>query len=218
MFTKEIYEKTEGQPSMAQLPIPIATFDTHFRFLSYSDVWLKTHHTSNDNLIGQVLFDTLPNLPLKFKTTLINNLKSKNNNHYEQKFTRPDGTSIWYSWKLDFLGKKDGAIDGITLILNDCSHRLGYDELLSEAQEVSRTGGWQVNLVNFEVLWTQMVNIIHEEPLDYVPLTFATPGDLVGRELERRARQVARKLSQHVDRQRKHVRCAEESFLVRGGL
>jgi PAS domain S-box-containing protein len=172
MFTKEIYEKTEGQPSMAQLPIPIATFDTHFRFLSYSDVWLKTHHTSNDNLIGQVLFDTLPNLPLKFKTTLINNLKSKNNNHCEQKFTRPDGTSIWYSWKLDFLGKKDGAIDGITLILNDCSHRLGYDELLNEAQEVSRTGGWQVNLVNFEVLWTDMVNVIHEEPLEYVPLNF----------------------------------------------
>lgn len=172
MFAKEIYDKTKGQPYMSQLPIPIATFDTAFRFLSYSDLWLETHHTSNDNLIGQVLFDSLPNLPVRFKTILTNTLKGLNTKQSEQKFIKPDGSSIWYSWKLDSWKKPDDTVGGVTLILNDCSARLGYDELLNEAEEVSRTGGWQVNLVNFEVLWTQMVNIIHEEPLDYAPQTF----------------------------------------------
>lgn len=172
MFIKEIQNKTNGQLSIEHLPISIASFDADFRFLTYSNLWLKTHHNSCENLTGQILFDALPNLPERFKTTIKNALKNEYYAQSEQQFIRPDGSSIWYCWKLDSWRKKDGTIDGITLILNDCSHRRGYSELLNEAEEVSRTGGWEVNLVNFEVLWTHMVNIIHEEPLDYVPLTF----------------------------------------------
>lgn len=55
-------------------------------------------------------------------------------------------------------------------MLDKCSKQLSYDELLIEAKEVSRTGGLQVTLIYFEVLWTKMINVIHEEPLDYIPL------------------------------------------------
>lgn len=172
MLTGTSYDRTLTEPPMAQVPIAIATFDENFRFLSYSDVWLQTHHRSNSNLVGQVMFDTLPNLPNKFKEILTNAFRNGNNNQGEQKFQNPDGSSVWYSWKLNSWKKQDGTIGGTSLILNDCTYRLGYDELLNEAQKVSRTGGWQVNLVQFEVLWTKMVNVIHEEPSDYVPLTY----------------------------------------------
>lgn len=165
MLTDTSNRKIEKGPNIAQLPIAIATFDQDFCFLSHSDVWLRTHHRSNSSLAGQALFDTLPSLPIKFKTIITNALNNGTNNQGEEKFQKPGGSSIWYSWNLNTWYKKDGTLGGTTLILNDYTYRLGYDELLNEAQEVSRTGGWQVNLVHFEVLWTKMVNIIHEKPL-----------------------------------------------------
>lgn len=166
------YKKIEDAPILAQLPIPLATFDTDFRFLSYSDTWLKTHHPSGDCLLGKCLFSSLPNLPIYLKTILTNALIRQDDSQGEQKFECPDGLSVWYSWKFNCWSKPDTTTGGGTLILNNCSHRLRHDELLKETQQVSRTGGWQINLVHFEVLWTKMVNEIHKMPLDYAPLTY----------------------------------------------
>lgn len=43
---------------------------------------------------------------------------------------------------------------------------------MEDAHEVARTGGWEADLITNEILWTKMVNIIHEVPLDYIPKTF----------------------------------------------
>lgn len=152
-------------------PVPIATFDDQLRFLSYSDVWLETHNPNDETLPGKFLYNLIPDFPLEFKETLIRVLQGKSSNDEGKTFSNQTGSTC-YSWKVNPWNHADNNIGGIVLILEKCSKRLRYDELLSEAEEVSRTGGWQVNLANFEVLWTKMVNIIHEEPLDYVPQSF----------------------------------------------
>lgn len=43
---------------------------------------------------------------------------------------------------------------------------------MEDAHEVARTGGWEVDLTTNEILWTKMVNIIHEVPLDYTPKSY----------------------------------------------
>jgi signal transduction histidine kinase len=121
--------------------------------------------------MGKSIYEVLPNLPIAFKKILKQSLQGVTNEHSGRKFINPDGVTICYSWKLKSWKDTQGSIGGIVLVLDKCYKQLGYDELLIDAQEVSRTGGWQVNLIDFGVLWTKMVNVIHEEPLDYVPLS-----------------------------------------------
>ncbi|MCP4552520.1 MAG: PAS domain-containing protein [Bacteroidetes bacterium] len=57
------------------------------------------------------------------------------------------------------------------------------EKLLNETQKIAKVGGWEIDLVQHAIFWTDEIYCIHEVPLDFNPTfenakTFYTPEDL----------------------------------------
>ncbi|WP_435654475.1 PAS domain-containing protein [Cellulophaga baltica] len=153
-------------------PIPVATLNSKCEFLSSSRMFLKEHGITNENIIDKNFFDVLPSFPPTFKETLDRCLLGNSCQNEGKKYLLQDGRNIWLKWKINPWTKEDGSVGGLVVVLENITENKNIDELVKEAQEVARTGGWQLNLLTYKAQWTKMVNIIHEMPLDYVPQTF----------------------------------------------
>lgn len=151
--------------------IPIATLDKNLFFLSHSKNFTEEHYIDRIDYDGEYFFDVIEDFPSDFKAILENCLRGHSCED-EKRFLTKHGKIIWLKWRINPQIKDDNNVVGLEVILENITKKKATDELIKEAQEVSRTGGWQVNLLNFEVQWTEMVNIIHEMPLSYVPKTF----------------------------------------------
>lgn len=153
-------------------PISVATLDQNLNYLSHSNQWLTEHAIAKTNIIGNFFFDELPEIPLAFKTNLDNCLKGRVCENEGEKFILNNGKSIWLKWKINFWTKKNNTIGGLIVILENITASRNLNSLTLEAQEVSRTGGWELNLITQKTLWTKMVNVIHEMPLNFTPQTY----------------------------------------------
>ncbi|WP_298478909.1 PAS domain-containing protein [uncultured Maribacter sp.] len=171
MATSTITENTLNQLLIKDAPIPIATLDTELKFLWYSQKWTSTHNLTC-NLIGENFFSVMNNIPKEFLSVLENCLSGNPCNSEGKKYIAVNGDYIWLKWHINPWKMANGEIGGIIIVLDNVTRSKNKEELLKEAQLFSRIGGWQVNLQDFKVSWTKMVNIIHEEPLDYVPKTY----------------------------------------------
>jgi PAS domain S-box-containing protein len=153
-------------------PISVATLDSDCQFLSFSRMFLKEHNISSDNILDQYFFDVLTDFPIAFKEVLDSCLLGNPCQNKGQKFSLKNGKVIWLKWKINPWTKEDKKVGGLVIVLENITDTKNIEELVKEAQEVARTGGWQVNLLTQKAQWTKMVNVIHEMPLDYVPQTF----------------------------------------------
>lgn len=153
-------------------PGPIAILDENLNFLSFSKNWLYTHNIDELDISGEYFFNAMPNFPKSFKTILVACLKGKTSNHLGEKFLLENGKNIWLKWNIKPWYHNDKTIGGLITVLDNISTTNNMAALLEDAQEVARTGGWEIDLTTNKVLWTKMVNIIHEQPLDYVPKTY----------------------------------------------
>ncbi|WP_158974717.1 PAS domain-containing sensor histidine kinase [Cellulophaga sp. L1A9] len=153
-------------------PISVANLDKNCNFLSFSNLFLKEHNINNDKIIDAYFFDVLPDFPKAFKEVLEQCLLDNPCENEGKKYLLENGSNIWLKWKINPWTKEDGTVGGLVVVLEDITDTKNIDELIKEAQEVARTGGWQLNLLTYKAQWTKMVNIIHEMPLDYVPQTF----------------------------------------------
>ncbi|ADV48497.1 PAS domain-containing protein [Cellulophaga sp. E16_2] len=153
-------------------PISIATLDHNCNFLSFSKKFLIEHKISTNTITDAYFFDVLPDFPIAFKEVLDRCLLGNPCQNEGHKYILDNGKNIWLKWKINPWTKEDGSVGGLVVALDNITETKNIDELIKEAQEVSRTGGWQLNLLTYKAQWTKMVNIIHEMPLDYVPETF----------------------------------------------
>lgn len=151
--------------------MPIATLDKGLFFLSYSNNFSTQHHVNKVDYHGEYFFDVLQDFPFDFKAILENCLRG-NSCEDEQKFVTKEGKVVWLKWTINPQIKDDNTVAGLVLVLENSTEKQEIDELIKEAQQVSRTGGWEVNLLTEKTKWTPMVNIIHEMPMNYIPITF----------------------------------------------
>tara|TARA_R110002051_G_scaffold325871_1_gene432734 strand:- start:26730 stop:28565 length:1836 start_codon:yes stop_codon:yes gene_type:complete len=153
-------------------PVPIATLDQNLVFLSYSTLFSEKHQLGTSAINGSYFFDVLHDFPASFKGILDNCLNGIPSQSDGKKFILNDGKVVWLKWKTNPWTNDTGTVVGLVLILENITEKKVIDELTREAQEVSKTGGWELNLLTKKTLWTPMVNSIHEMPLSYTPQTF----------------------------------------------
>lgn len=151
---------------------PVAILDKDLKFLSFSENWLSAHKIQKLDIIDEYFFNAMPNFPLSFKPILENCLTGKKNENLGENFLLDNGKHIWLKWNISPWTNKENTIGGLIVVLENISVTNNMAALLEDAQEVSRTGGWEVNLITNKVIWTKMVNIIHEQPLDFAPKNF----------------------------------------------
>ncbi len=154
------------------IPIPVAIVDKNLIFISHSHHWSVEHNLGKESITGAYFFDIIKSFPTELKTILEHCLLGNSSANEGKKFDLKNGENLWLKWKINPWLKVDGRLEGLIIVLENITDKKEINELVKDAQEVSRTGGWEVNLLNKTSRWTKMVNIIHEMPLDYVPRTF----------------------------------------------
>ena len=151
---------------------PVAILDKDLKFLSFSENWLSTHSIQKSDISNEYFFNVMPDFPISFKPILENCLNGKTSENIGEKFSLENGNHIWLKWNISAWTNKENTIGGLIVVLDNISTTNNMAALLEDAQKVARTGGWEVNLTTNKVIWTKMVNVIHEQPLDYVPTTY----------------------------------------------
>lgn len=81
-----------------------------------------------------------------------------------------------YSIKRSINYSDDGEFQGMILIVSDITsyEQMKKDtervlEFLRQTNDIARTGGWEVDLINDRIIWTDVTSMIHELPPGEVP-------------------------------------------------
>jgi len=151
-------------------PISVAILDKNLCFTSYSKIWLKEFNIKEKNIVGKSYFDVIPNTPERLKRVYKNGLKGKSSNVTRQKFIDLSGNIQWLKWKVDPWNDYEGNNAGIIIFAENITATTRKKELLKKAEEVSKIGGWELDLATNQLHWTAVTKKIHEVPNDYIPM------------------------------------------------
>ncbi len=85
---------------------------------------------------------------------------------FENRYISKSGETIWLSWHSNSL-----VDEGLVFAsAKDITKEKKLQELLKDATQMARIGGWEVDLVNNIIVWSEVMHRLHEtNPLDYKP-------------------------------------------------
>ncbi|MEM7381870.1 MAG: PAS domain-containing protein [Bacteroidota bacterium] len=163
-------------------PAAVSIVDTKMRFISHSEVWLKTFNIKERNIEGKSFYDVLPNTPPELRQIHQKALQGQADSSNGTKFISEEGQLRWLKWKINPWKKESGAIGGLIMVMEDITEQKRKEELLIKAKSVARIGGWECDLVTNTIYWTDMTKRIHEVDMDFVPtlesgINFYKPGE-----------------------------------------
>jgi PAS domain-containing protein len=149
---------------------PIAILDENFNFISCSEEWSCNFKVKKKSILGEYFFEAMPNFPMCFKEKLMAALNGEIQKTDGKNITLNNGQPVWVTYNIR-PRVLNNRISGVLLEL-DFVEKNNMESLLDDAQQVSRTGGWEVDLRTNKVLWTKMVKVIHEVEPDFTPTTY----------------------------------------------
>ena len=152
-------------------PISVAILDKNLCFTSYSKIWLKEFNIKERNIVGKYYYDVIPNTPERLRRVHQKALQGKSSNIPGQKFIDLDGNIQWLKWKVDPWNDYEGNNAGIIIFAEDITATTRRKELLRKAENVSRIGGWELDLATHRLHWTAVTKKILEVANDYIPIT-----------------------------------------------
>ncbi len=150
-------------------PISVAILDKNLCFTSYSKIWLKEFNIKEKKIVGKYYYDVIPNTPDRLRRVLQNALHGKSSNITGQKFIALNGNIQWLKWKVDPWNDYEGNNAGIIIFAEDITATKRERELLTKAENVSKIGGWELDLATNQLHWTEVTKKIHEVANDYIP-------------------------------------------------
>ena len=150
-------------------PISVAILDKNLCFTSYSKIWIKEFNIKEKNIVGKYYYDVIPNTPERLRRVHQNALQGKSSNITGQKFIDLDGNIQWLKWKVDPWNDYEGNNAGIIIFAEDITATKRERELLTKAENVSKIGGWELDLATNQLHWTDVTKKIHEVAKDYIP-------------------------------------------------
>lgn len=150
-------------------PDPLVMLDTELKLISWSDTFLTKFLNTSKDVKGKKILDILQDTPTSFKHALKESLKGIPHVNSGERFVLPNNNVQWLKWKIQCLSENTGETMGVMVVLEDITKDKKEKELLLRAELVSRTGSWEVDVLQNKVYWSPMTKIIHEVPEDYQP-------------------------------------------------
>lgn len=150
-------------------PSAVALLDVNLKFISCSDIWLTNFGIDRNDVQSKGFSTVFKETPKSLDKALRDCLDGKNQVNKGQKFSLPSGRIQWLKWQINPWKDAEETITGLFISLEDITEQEREKELLFKAEEVSKVGGWEVNMTKNEVYWSAATKRIHEVPDEYVP-------------------------------------------------
>ncbi|MRI01445.1 PAS domain S-box protein [Kriegella sp. EG-1] len=150
-------------------PKAVVVVDTNMLIIGYSDVWLKEIAQKKTSVLGKSYYEILPQTSEEAKEIYESCLQGKQIASKALKSIDTFGRIKWAKCTINSWNDENGIIAGLSIIEEDITEDKHREEVLLKAQKVARIGGWEVDLRNGQVHWTDVTKEIHEVPLDYKP-------------------------------------------------
>lgn len=85
---------------------------------------------------------------------------------FESRVTSKSGKTTWLSWQCKLAGEDDI----LYISAKDITSEKKLRQLVDDASTIASIGGWEIDVNNNQLIWSDMVHKIHEtDPKDYVP-------------------------------------------------
>ncbi len=150
-------------------PACIAVLDKKMRFTDYSAKFTIDTKYENEDLNGKRIFDVFAAFPEEFRYTGQDNFPKQLLLEKTEKHSCKEYGTKWFKWKVYTMTDDVGEHLGFTVIREDHTATKRREELMAKSLKVTRIGGWEVDLINNEVHWTEVTKEIHEVDDDYIP-------------------------------------------------
>ncbi|HEY5405669.1 MAG TPA: PAS domain S-box protein [Ginsengibacter sp.] len=87
---------------------------------------------------------------------------------FQGRFLHAEGHYFWMEGTLTNLLHADG-VNAIVANYRDITERKKLEDLLHKANTLARIGGWEIDMINKTVYWSDITKEIHETEYNYVP-------------------------------------------------
>ena len=147
----------------------VVILDKQLLIVNYSTTFLNNFANKYEDIHGKQIIEVITTTPPQLVQELKEGLKGVVLLNPGIKHILPNGHTCWVKWKLQPLKDAMDIVKGVMLILEDITENKRNNDLLLRAEIVSRTGSWEVDLVQNKLFWSPMTRIIHEVEPDYIP-------------------------------------------------
>lgn len=148
-------------------PAAIAMLATEMRYIIVSNRWLKDYRLGNRSITGKNHYETLPELPLRWKKLHRRALAGEILRSDEDMFQRTDGSVEWLRWELCPWYAEDGGIGGLII----------FSEIITE-QKMGRQALEKLNAELEDKVKERTVELIslleHEKELNEIKSRFVS--------------------------------------------
>jgi PAS domain S-box-containing protein len=144
--------------------ICIATKDGYFKKINPAACNLLEY--SEEELLKQPFRNFVHPDDLNKTAQLLNDLNNgKPTYYFENRYITKSGKIKWLTWTSSALDEQEN----IFAVAKDVTEHKNTQNLLDRAISLSKTGGWEVNLVKEIITWSEMTRKIHEVDEDFIP-------------------------------------------------
>lgn len=92
-------------------------------------------------------------------------LEVSNTFYFENRYITKSGKIKWLAWNATYSAEENNIYG----VAKDITEKKELEELLQKANELARIGGWEVDIQNNTIFWSDITKEIHEVEPDYVP-------------------------------------------------
>ena len=85
--------------------------------------------------------------------------------NFENRYITKSGKTKWLTWNAIYVLEDNN----IYAVAKDVTDKKELENLLNKANELARIGGWEVDLLNNTVFWSEITKEIHETESSFVP-------------------------------------------------
>lgn len=153
----------------------MCTHDLAGNLLSVNQAGAAILGYKKEEILAMSLFDLVPPYHHEFLNEYLNRIKLNHKDSGLMKTLHKNGKSLFWLYN-NVLEQDAEGNDYVIGNAIDMTERLTLEhdlkktkEMLEQTSRVARIGGWEVDLSNNRILWSDITRRIHEVPDDYVP-------------------------------------------------
>ena len=150
-------------------PEMICIVDLEGRFLDINPSWSDHLGWKPEMVVGLTYKDFVHPDDISLSYNELSKISLENirtSNGFENRFRHKNGSYRWLQWSIAFIESENHLI----CIARDITQNKRDSILLTETENVSMVGSWEIDLITGELFWSRMCHHIHEtDPEIYKP-------------------------------------------------